>query len=405
MKLWMKIALGLILLVILTQIPFIRNRWQTGNLAEKISALEAERIDSSASEFRDYKGVIHTHTSIGGHSTGAFDELLDATARNDLDFVVMTEHISEFYDTSAMTLRGVHGGALFIGGSELSAADENRFLVLDGFPELKTIYKLKTREFLAEIRARERVAFVTYPENFKSWNEEIDGIEVFSLHTSAKEMNPVLFFFDAIWSYGAYPELMLAGYFKRPAENLRRFDELSRKRRLTLFAGSDAHSNLGFHLFGDDAGNKFFRLKFDPYETIFRVVRTHVVLPRNEDLNRENLLRALKNGRTFIGFDILSDANGFSFTATGGTADEPKTMGDEIPLAAGGEVDLRAAAPQRARFVLFKDGEKIFERHEATEMSFQAKEEGAYRVEVYLDNLGNSFTEMPWIISNPIYIR
>jgi len=32
-------------------------------------------------------------------------------------------------------------------------------------------------------------------------------------------------------------------------------------------------------------------------------------------------------------------------------------------------------------------------------------EAGVYRVEVYLPQLGKPFSEQPWIISNPIYIR
>jgi hypothetical protein len=31
--------------------------------------------------------------------------------------------------------------------------------------------------------------------------------------------------------------------------------------------------------------------------------------------------------------------------------------------------------------------------------------QGTYRVEVYRDDLGSPFDKMPWIISNPIYVR
>jgi hypothetical protein len=82
---------------------------------------------------------------------------------------------------------------------------------------------------------------------------------------------------------------------------------------------------------------------------------------------------------------------------------EQKIQGDEIALEKG--VKLRAAASQIARFVIFKDGEKIFESGENTEIIFEAKEPGAYRTEVYLDALGSPFDKMPWIVSNPIYIR
>lgn len=61
-------------------------------------------------------------------------------------------------------------------------------------------------------------------------------------------MNPFFVVFDALWSYHAYPELVLAKYFVRPDENLQKFDEVTRNKKSTLFAGTDAHSNIGFHL-------------------------------------------------------------------------------------------------------------------------------------------------------------
>jgi hypothetical protein len=36
---------------------------------------------------------------------------------------------------------------------------------------------------------------------------------------------------------------------------------------------------------------------------------------------------------------------------------------------------------------------------------FDARDPGAYRVEVYRDDLGQPFDKVPWIISNPIYVR
>ncbi len=389
-------------IAILVQIPFIYNRWQTGNLAEKISSLKSQKTKIIDSEYIDYKGVIHAHSFLGGHSTGTFDELLKGAEKNQLDFVVMTEHISDFYDTSAMTLQGVHNKTLFVGGNETNAADGNRFLVLDGFPELKIINRMNTRDFLREIHSRNKLAFVTYPHKFKSWNEDIDGIEIFSLHTNAKKMNPVAFFFDAIWSYGAYPELVITKYFERPDESLRKFDEVSKNRKITLFGGSDAHSNIGFHIFGDDANNRLLQIKFDNYETIFRPFRTHVLISKEKEFNKETLLDALKNGNSFIGFDVLSDTKGFSLTAANNT--ETKIMGDEILLEES-EINLKSNAPQTARFLLFRNGEKVYESGKTTEINFKVKTKGTYRVEVYLDSLGSPFDKMPWIISNPIYVR
>ena len=400
MKLWKKILLVLFFVILLAHIPFIYNRYQFGNLHEKINQLQNQKTSLSNQNYNDYKGVIHVHTFLGGHSTGTFEELILGAKANNLDFVVMTEHTSELFDTSATTLQGVQQGILFVSGNELNTNDGNRFLVIDGLPDTHSFNKQTATEFLEKAHSSGKLAFVTYPERFRSWDANFDGIEVFSLHTNAKRMNPALFFFDALWSYRAYPELVLAKYFARPDENLRKFDEISAQRRLTLFAGNDSHSNIGFQV-GDDANNKLINFKFDDYATVLRLARTHILLEKDKQLTRENLLEALKNGHTFIGFDVLSDTRGFLFSAENGA--ESKIMGDEINLQ--NRVRLKANAPQNARFVIFKNGEKVFESGETAEAVFEAKETGVYRVEVYLDSLGSLFGRMPWIISNPIYIR
>jgi hypothetical protein len=200
-----------------------------------------------------------------------------------------------------------------------------------------------------------------------------------------------------LWSYWKYPELTLARHLSRPDADLEKYDTVARRRRLTLFAGSDAHSNIGYHVFGDDSGNKFFSLKFDHFDSIFRIVRTHVLIASDKMLTQETLLDALRQGHAFVGFDVLSDTKGFSFTSG------PRIMGDELPLSEA--ANLKVNVPQVARIVLLKDGARISEAANTREMMFAPKERGAYRVEVFLDSLGKPFDRMPWILSNPIYVR
>jgi hypothetical protein len=404
MKLWKKIILIFFIALLLVQIPFVFRRIEKGNLAAKISKLAAQSKERANPKFNEYKGVIHVHSFIGGHSTGTFDELIKGAGEANLDFVVMTEHTSALYDTSAMTLQGARGGVLFVGGNEANTKQNERFLILNGFAEANLSRESETPDFLEKAHAANKLAFITYPENFNSWNADFDGVEVFSLFTNAKQGNAPFFLLDALWSFGAYPELTLADYFKRPDENLKKFDAVTINKKSTLFAGSDAHSNIGFHLFGDDAGHKFINFKLDRYATIFRLVRTHVLVEKDKPLTQENLLDALKNGRAFVGFDVLSDASGFDFTAENERG-EQKTMGEEISLAGEKGVNFTVAAPQAARFVVLKNGEKFFEENGNTEINFNAREGGTYRAEVYLDTLGAPFDKAPWIISNPIYVK
>src|SRR5215213_2888750 len=134
-KVLKKILLALLVLLVLAQIPFIYRRYQTGKLAEKIAQLDSQRTTYSDPRFKEYKGIIHAHTNLGGHSTGFFDELIAAANANDLDFVIMTEHYTDLYDTSALTLNGVYGKTLFVGGNEIDTADGDRFLMAPGSAE------------------------------------------------------------------------------------------------------------------------------------------------------------------------------------------------------------------------------------------------------------------------------
>jgi hypothetical protein len=332
---------------------------------------------------------------LGGHSTGQFEELIKAAKTNQLDFVIMTEHTSELFDSSALTLRGFVGNTLFINGQEVDTASSDRFLMLPGHADSFADAKLDTEQFIDKYKSQTRLILVAYPERLKTPQANFDGIEVFSLNTNAKRMNPFLFLFDYIWS-GSLSDLLLTKYFMRPDKNLKQYDELTEKRRLTLFAGSDAHSNIGFFLLGDDTGRKILYLKLDPYEKVFRLMRNHVLIEKDKELNQETLLQAIRDGRLYIGIDRWADPTGFSFTAN-----EEKTMGDEIKLEKA-PLRLNVNSPFPARIILFRNGQKIAETEGKT-VNFEVMENGAYRVELYLEALG--LTKMPWIISNPIYVR
>lgn len=398
-----RIFLILLAVLIAVQVPFIYRRYKIGQLSDKIHELNAQRTENNDPGFNEFKGIIHAHTNLGGHSTGSFEELIAAANANDLDFVIMTEHWSDTIDTSALTLNGVYGKTLFIGGNEIDTADGDRFLMIPGSADAPALRKMTTAAVLEKLHSENRLAIVTYPEKFRSWDSNFDGIEVFSLHTNAKKMNPFTAIFDAIWSFPAYPELMLATHFKRPNENLRKFDEIAARRKINLIAGTDAHSNIGVHLFGDDAGNKGLKIKIDDYATIFRLARQHVLIEKDKPLTRESLVEALKAGGSFVGVDAIGDSSGFSFECVCG--DDLVRLGPESSSLSSLKGLLQGTSPSRSRFVLFKDGQTILEHTDALEFTFPIKEAGTYRVEVYLDQLGPPFDKIPWIISNPIYIR
>lgn len=347
-----------------------------------------QRVNSERSaaqqddRFTEYKGVVHVHSFLGGHSSGTFQEIISAAKANELHFVIMTEHTERDFDTAAMTLRDIHGGVLFVNGNEVSSENGDRSLVIPG----------------SEVE-RDRFKIVAYPQEVKNWNADgFTGIEVFNVYTNAQQINPVVAFFDALWSRRTYPDLMFALYYQRPHENLRLWDQ--KLADSTATAGNDAHANIGVSL-RDSSGKTLAAIQLDPYEVSFRLVRMHVLIDRNKPLDQTNLLEALKAGHCFIGFDFLGDPSGFSFTAE--SQGQQKIQGDEIALSA--DTRLKVRTPVSSRVLLFKDGNVIADENGVTNKDFPVSERGTYRVEVYLPQLGKLVLDKPWIISNPIYVR
>lgn len=401
---WKKIGLVLLGVIVLSQLPFAWRRYRLRRLNNAIQQLAAQRsVSQPPSNFRDFRGVIHVHSFLGGHSTGTFNAIIEAAASNGLDFVIMTEHPAKDFDTSALTLNGIHRGMLFVSGNEVSTANGDRLLLIPGDHSAAVASGKSTLAVIAEQKARSGLAIVAYPAQFQSWQAgDYDGVEVYNLFTNARRANPVVTFFDGLWAHGSYADLMFANFYERPSQALQSWDNAAMvsRRRLVATGGNDAHANIGLSL-NDSSGKQIIGMKLDPYERSFRVVRTHVLLGRDQPLSRESLLAALAAGHCYISFDLFADPEGFEFTAQNESG--LKTMGDEISLGSG--VTLKVTLPLSARVVLFQDGAKIEEALGVSHKEFSVTQAGAYRVEVYLPQLPHPVSNQPWIISNPIHVR
>jgi hypothetical protein len=401
-----KIALVLLGVLLVSQTPFAYRRYQLGRLRASIAELNARRAPEAADDpFADHAGVFHVHTHLGGHSEGRPEEVVQAAASSGLSFVVMTEHPQPGANTAAETLRGTHAGVLFLNGSELVARGGERLFVVPGF-DAPAHEALPLQELIDRAKAEGRLALVAYPEQVRDWGvRDFDGMEVYNLYTNARGASYARLFFDGLWSYAGYADLLFATFYRRPDDNLRRWDEINAtgRARAAAVAGNDAHANVGFDL-DWPGGGRLLRVRLDPYERSFSVVRQHVLLRRGEPLSAEALLEALRKGRGYLAFDLFGDARGFRFEAD--TPAGPRTMGEEVSLAeSGGAVRLRARAPVVCRLRFLRDGRLVGEASGVTQHELNADGPGAYRVEAYLEHPGGLLDGKPWIISNPIYVR
>ncbi len=348
-------------------------------------------------------GVIHVHSFLGGHSTGTFADIIAGARANGLHFVIMTEHPSLSYDSAAMTLSGVRDGILFVNGNEVSTANHQRLLIFPGNDQAVNRSSQQTTAVIADEKKRGAVVLAAYPKEFGNLSDgDFDGVELYNVFTNARQINPIVTFLDGLWSYRRYPGLMFANFYERPAAELNAWDDALRTtgRKLVATAGNDSHANIGFSL-TDSSGKTLLGVKLDPYERSFRLVRMHVLIPRDQPLSTDSLLTAVRSGHCYIGFDIFGDTTGFDFSASSDAG--PRIQGDEAGLSQG--LHLTVLSPAAVRTVLFKDGVMVKNQDGSEKTDFPISERGVYRVEVYPTQLPPTFNQQPWIISNPIYVR
>src|SRR6185295_1915760 len=178
----------------------------------------------------------------------------------------------------------------------------DRLLLIPGTADAAQTGSQSTQEVIDKQKANGGLAIAAYPAESQTWpSTSVDGVEVYNLFTNTRQINKLTTFFDGLWSYRSYPDLMFANFFSRPGENLKRWDVTigAGRRKLIAIGGNDAHSNVGFGL-GDATGKQLIGVKLDPYERSFRTVRTHVLIKKDKGLTRESLLEALSQGHCYV---------------------------------------------------------------------------------------------------------
>ena len=138
-----------------------------------------------------------------------------------------------------------------------------------------------------------------------------------------------------------------------------------------------------------------------PYSLAFRTVNTHILtaepLSGSDAHDRDLVFGALREGRCWVGYDLLGSTKGFRFCAHRGGVTVP--MGSTV--IASQKVTLSASLPLRGRMRLLHDGRPILQ---ATGRSLHCSiaSPGVYRLEAYRRSWGRW---RGWIFSNPIYVR
>ena len=334
-------------------------------------------------------GVAHIHTthSDGG---GTLADVEAAAAAAGLDFVIVTDH-----NSLAAKPREGYGdtGVLTIVGTEIS--NHEGHLLAVGLPAPTYRFSGDGLDTLRDLDDLGSLSFAAHPESpredlrWTGWNLPGDwGIEILNGDSQWRAAGWTSLLATALL-YPLNSDYSLLRLLRRPAA-LSRWDDLLARRHAPAIAGADAHGTLR---------PAAATLPLPTYEAVFRIAQNYVLLEQplsgNAPADTAAILAALARGRAYIGVGALAPADRFFFLAE---RDGSRwTMGDTV--ASGGPVQLQAggARPANARITLYRNGVTVATADGP--LDTRVTEPGVYRVEVQVPGW-----DVPWVVSNPIYV-
>lgn len=389
--------------------------------------IRAQRVEPELKyALNEYRGIMHNHTELSHDCMVSHEKILEVLKQCDLDFIFKTDHYADGKADYSLGWKGLHGGKLFVRGYEM----DQGFMPW-GMPD-DTVFRSgeDPYEVANKIGQAGGILFYAHCEEDRIWNlKQLTGMEIYNIHSDVKDEDYKAMLPDILLSINKYPDQAFRIIFDRPTPFLERLDALNRTRKIVGIAANDAHQNQGLRFIytpndtlliketgGEtekfnlkefklnffsrlalrmlpgplEPGTELYRIQLDKYETAARYVNTHILA---ENLTEKDLVNSLRAGRVFVGFDAIADARGFVWLAEGPQG--KAGMGDTMPF--GPEVRLKAAAPNKCRFTVIRDGQPLGAKQTGYNLVFTPPGPGKYRVECEL-NILDDWT--PWIYSN-----
>jgi len=339
-------------------------------------------LESPDTDPLEIQGPYHLHTT---HSDGRAhpDKIAELASSASVDFVILTDHGNPNH--ACLDCEGWKNGVLVLAGSELSV-NRGHLVALDiGHPHLP--FSSNAEQAVHQIHALKGLTIIAHPfsKTQWSWGEHVgySGIEIINANTMWKMYTlraipylPTLFI---------KPEYGLIKILKRPRKNLNKWDELNKISPVYSYFSVDAH------------------LLYRPLLTFLHL---HVLLstPLSPDFDtaKNQVFDALAQGSFYNAVEAAAQARGFRFWAQKRNKRTP--MGSSILADSPVTLQVKAPFPFSVELHLFCNGEKILSSSEM-EISYKASMPGFYRVEAYLREKSPLGKDIPWIVSNPIFLR
>jgi hypothetical protein len=316
------------------------------------------------------RGAYHLHTT-RSDGRGTLEDVVRAARQAGLQFLVVTDH-----NVLTPGEQGYRDGVLVVQGSEVSAPYGH--VVALGVPR-ELSKEERQRDAIGAIRALGGQAVLAHPFHprrpFTRWsNDGWLGLEVVSndsfwgLTLARREYWRIA---EALLALPWDPARSALAFYRRPVEELRRYDEVAARRPAPLLCASDAHG-------------------YPSYRAAFEAFSMHlpVTLTGEAEVDARAVVAGLLDGRAFCVLDGLAPASGVRLF--------PAPSGDRLDLT------VSTPDPSRARWLLFRDGSLAGEMAPGPGGAAFACggpcPRGAWRAEGRWDG-------QDWIFTNPVRIE
>lgn len=323
---------------------------------------------------------IHTHFSDGRKSV---DQIAHLASQAHLDFIILTDHGKPNFKSLAS--QGWKEGVLVLSGSELSLSRGH--LVSLGFALPTRPFSQNTERAVQEVGALEGFCIIAHPYSKVrwSWGEfiEYSGLELINANTMLKRNYFLLIpYLPALL---VKPEYALLKILEEPALSLKKWDELNNLHPIYGYFSVDSHLL---------------------YRPLLDLLHLHLLLkqplPRDFDEARREVYEALRKGKFYNAIEAASEARGFRFWAEQGN--QTVSIGETLVSNSLVLFRIETPFPFAKETHLFHNG-KILLRSRENSLFYESAQPGNYRVEVYLQGKSPLSKNIPWIVSNPIFLK
>ncbi|MFN8791786.1 MAG: hypothetical protein ACK5Y2_10075 [Bdellovibrionales bacterium] len=376
-----------------------------------VGALRSQIVVENNGPFYDYKGVINVHTqkSVGSGTIARINE--DAKAVG-ADFILYTD-INTFDD--ALLPDSYDGRLLVLSGQKYSYLDSR--LMYYSSTDRTLGYSLgEAQTALADLISQDPQArndslvILAHPflKGFQwsgEWPEGFDGIELLNTKSmSFRAWNRSKL--SVLWTILVYPfnpQLALFRLFKEPSEEIALLDQLSQRRKIFGYAGSEASARAV-----PWAG---YLIRFPSYHKTFELMSQHLLLESeltgNLQQDRSKVLEGLKRGQFYLCLDLLGDPEGFYNYMQAGS--ERYLMGSTVKWKK--NLVLKVHLPEKPKaffeIVVYRNGNR-YRTINTPDALVPIEGPGVYRVQIRIAQrfpLPDAVKWITWIYGNPYFVE